>query len=143
MGSNTFPVPVPRLALFDQSHTFQWTGSPAVNFNGFCLIGLVLPSDGVATWAQADYGNLSPSLRLPIWQRIPIVDGQLNGGCGLFLNTDIVPPDSAYVAYYYDTTGRQLAGPTSTFTVLTQDKVTPPILPLTAPSTLGPLPVPD
>jgi hypothetical protein len=144
--STSFPVPAPRVTLFNNAQQFFWSnGTP---FNGFCLIGLVFPSASVTvdSYSEIDYGNLYPSLGLPRWQRVPIINGCLNASCGLFYNSDITPPGSAYFAYYYDSTGTQIAGPTSTFTVTTGaggQAVTPPLLTLTLPSLLGPLPQPD
>ena len=136
-------VLAPRVALFSNAQQFFWSGAPAIPFNGFALIGLVAPSDGTTPWSIMDYGNLYPSIQLPVWQRIPIINGSLNNGCGCFLNSDITPPGSQYIVYYYDATGRQIAGPSSPFTVTTQNTFTPPILTLTIPSTVGPNPTPD
>lgn len=146
MGSVGQPVPAPRVALFSGNQQFFWNDVNTTPFNGFVLIALIPPKIGAGTpWAQLDYGNLSPSIELPLWQRIPIIDGQLNSSCGLFLNTDIVPPGSTYVAWYYDSTGTQVAGPTSQFTVTSvgSNSFTPPILTLTAPTTAGANPTPD
>ena len=136
------PVPLPSIVLFNQNTIYTW--STAQKFNGFVLIGLVDPSDGVTPWSATAYGNLYPSLPLPTWSRVPIVNGVLNNSCGLFPNDQITPPGSAYIAYFYDATGRQIAGPSVTFTVAVgAATVTIPTPTLTAPSTLGPSPTPD
>ena len=147
MGSGpAFTVPAPRVALFSGAQQFFWSDN-TTPFSGFCLIGLILPQGGSPTtqWAEVDYGNLYPSIKLPLFQRIPIVDGALNDSCGLFYNSDVTPPGSQYLAWYYDATGRQIAGPTANFTVTSANSTgfTPPLLTLPLPSGLGPAPVPD
>ena len=142
MGSNLI-APLPRIALFDTNIQYKW--SDGTLFNGFMLVEMLLPSDGVTPWAEVDYGNLYPSIKLPLFQRIPIVDGALNDSCGLFYNSDVTPPGSQYLAWYYDASGRQIAGPTANFTVTSANSTgfTPPLLTLPLPSGLGPAPVPD
>ena len=139
---STFQAPLPRVALFDTNYVYQW--SDGSNFNGFMLLELLMPSDGITPWAEVDYGNLFPGIRLPIMQKIPIVDGQANGGCGVFLNPDLVPPGSKYTVWFYDSTNRQLAGPSASFNVTTTGAFKPPVIPvLTVPSTTAPVVNPD
>lgn len=130
----------PQAGKFSQSVTVQWTDG--TNFNGFLLAGIVPPSNGVTAWTSVAMGDNYPAARLPVWARIPIVDGKYNASCALFYNDDMTPPGSEYVAYYYDATGRQIAGPTAQFTVST-DPFTPPSATLTAPSTTGTAPTPN
>lgn len=128
---------LPRVALFSTGHTFQWTSGQ--NFNGFLLVNLLVPTraSGTFTWPSLDYGNQSSNLELPLFQKIPIVQGLLNNSCGLFLNADIVPPGSQYRCWYYDASGTVIAGPSSNFEVTSQEAITPPILTLTAPTGLS------
>lgn len=131
---STTQVTLPRVALFNGSTLFFWTSGQ--KFNGFLLVNLILPTraSGVSVWPSVDYGNQSSNLELPLMQKIPIVAGQLNNSCGLFLNADITPPGSIYRCWYYDASGTLIAGPSTNFSVTSQDALTPPILPLTAPT---------
>lgn len=142
---SSFVAPLPRVALFNTNTVYAW--SDTTPFTGFFLIELLLPSDGITAWAEVDYGNLFPGLRLPIMQKIPVVSGQANGACGLFLNGDLVPPGSKYVYWTYDSTGRQLSGPSAAFTVTTTNisggVTVPSFVPPTVPSTTAPIVTPD
>lgn len=144
MGSNII-APLPRVALFNTNTQYKW--SNGILFNGFMLVEMLIPSDGVTPWAEVDYGNIFPGLTLPRMQKIPIVDGQANGACGLFLNEDLVPPGSQYVIWFYDSTNRQLAGPSAPVVVVASmlnTGFTPPVIPvLTIPSTTAPVVTPD
>ena len=134
---SSFVAPLPRIALFDGTTVYKW--SDGNNFNGFVLIALVYP----VGYTQIMYGNFSPSLAVPQFMRVPIINGQANTACGIFLNADLVPDTTQYVAWYYDTTNTQIAGPTVQFTVTTQGPFTPPILTLPVQSSLQPPPTPD
>lgn len=139
---SSFIAPLPRVALFDTSYVYQWSNS--TNFNGFMLIEMLMPSDGVTAWSEVVYGNVFPGLRLPLMQKIPIVDGQANGACGIFINADLVPPGSKYVVWFYDATERQIAGPSASFSVTTTAAFKPPVIPtLTIPSTTASVVTPD
>ena len=100
---------------------YTWSGSitntTSIPFNGYALVQLLLPANSNISWASCSYGNLSPAIQLPLFQRIPIVYGQLNTSLGFWWNTDITPPGSGYVVYYYDATDTLLAGPSETFFV--------------------------
>lgn len=134
------PVPAPRIALCDGTVNITWSDGSA--FNGFILVNLIPPTDGVTQWSEVDYGNLYPGLRLPIYQRIPIIDGQLNTSCGLYYNVDLVPPGSVYQAYFYDSTGRKIAGPSANFTV-SSSPFQPTVPSLTVPTGPGSGTTPD
>lgn len=132
-------VTAPRVAKFSQSAVTQW--SDGTNFTGFCLIGIVPPTTGGTDFSFVSFGDNFPAQRLPVWAIIPIKNGYFDSDLGLFYTTDIEPPAAKYIAYYYDSTGRQIAGPTAQFTV-TSDPVTPPSATLTVPTT-GTAPTPN
>ncbi len=134
-------VTPPRIAKFPQSPTIQW--SDGTNFNGFCLIGYIPPTDGVTSYTQTDYGKQSPAEILPTFAVIPIVDGLYNASLGLFWNADISPPNSTYNARYYDTTKRLIAGPSVAFSVTSDPISTIPAATLTVPIAGGTAPTPD
>ena len=129
-----------RIAKFTQSVTVTWSDGSL--FNGFILVGVVAPVGSAVDWSYTTAGDTYPPYRICLWSRVPIQAGKYNNDLGLFYTTDINPPGAVYVAYYYDSTGRQIAGPSGTFTV-TSTPVTPPLPTLTAPSGTGTLPVPN
>jgi len=130
---------LPQVGKFDQSVTVQWSNGS--NFDGFILVGLVPPTN-VTDWAEIGISGYYPPQRVPVFARVPIVDGKFDSTAGLFFNADLEPPNTRYVAWYYDITRRQIAGPSSQFQV-TADPFTPPSLTLTAPSAGSTNPTPD
>lgn len=132
----------PRVAKL--SGQVLWADSKP--FNGYFVVGLVLPSDGAADWPYLGRGpgtsSIAVKIRIPSWFTVPIENGVFNQTAGLFFNDDMVPHNSQYQGYYYDDTLKQIVGPTTTFTV-TADPTTPPIPTLTAPLTGSTTPVPD
>lgn len=136
-------VTIPRVALFNGDTLFYWTSGQ--KFNGFLLVNTLVPtkSSGTVVWPSIAYGNQSSNLELPLMQKIPIVQGQLNNSCGLFINEDITPVGTQYRCFYYDSTGTQIAGPSDNFTVTTQSAFTPPILTLTSPTGVNSGETPD
>lgn len=132
-------MPVPRQATFDQSVTVTWSNGDA--FDGFILVGIVSPVSGTP-WAQVDVANFYPRQRVPVFTRVPIKGGKFHNFAGLLFTADLDPPNVRYVCWYYDFTGRQIAGPSSQFAV-TASPVTPPLLTLTVPSVGSTNPTPD
>lgn len=131
----------PRIAKFDQSQSITWSNGD--NFSGYAYIGLVDPTYGVSDDATSEEVRLySPPCQVPNRIPIPIKDGKCNGSLGLWFNADLGPPNSRYAWYLYDTTKRQLAGPSSYFTV-TADPVTLPTLTATVPSVGTNIPQPN
>lgn len=131
----------PRVAKFSQSQTISW--SDASTFNGYAYIGVVPPNYGVdddATSVEVKFYS-APS-RIPNRIPVPIKDGKLNNCVGLYYNSDLGPPNSRYAYYLYDTTKRQVAGPSSYFTV-TSDPITLPTLTPTVPSVGTNIPAPN
>lgn len=131
LGSNGVTAP-PRVALMVNNANITWANATGTAFNGFILVVLTIPSFGAGPTQnptpEIDYGNLYPGMRLPLTQRIPIIQGLYNGACGLYVNDDLVPPGSTYVTYVYDSAGNLIAGPSGSFTVTS----TTPINPITA-----------
>lgn len=118
--------------------TVLWSdGTP---FNGYFLAGIVLPKSGGVVWPFVTLEGAAEQ-RIPIWFPIPIKNGNFNPSGGLIFNEDINPPNSQYVAYYYDKARQKIAGPSSFFTV-SSETFTPPVLTLSAtqPGDTGPTP---
>lgn len=125
----------------------QITGGPVLwsdgsKFNGFVLIALALPKDGGFEYAQVVVSNDYPAQRLPQFQRIAIAEGLYDGNGRLIFTADMQPPNTRYCAYYYDSTGRLIAGPTALFAV-TSSPVTLVAPTLTAPVTNTVAPSPE
>lgn len=135
MGQNSNP----RVAKFDGNQTITWSnGSP---FNGFALIGIVLPTSGGTPWAYVSPGDNYPGAAVPTFQYASINDGKLNTQAGVFYNEDLSPPNSKYAVWYYDLTGRPIGNVAGQF-YATAPTVTLPTTTLTAPAE-GSNPVPD
>ena len=118
-----------RYALFDQSTAVQWTDGS--NFNGFLLVSVVLPSTG--SYTSVFYSNSYPQVAVPDFLVCPIVNGTFSANVGILWNADITPPNTKYISWYYDSTGRQVAGPSAVWTV-TSSTASPPAATLTAPT---------
>ena len=130
----------PRRAKFSQSAVVSWSsGGP---FDGYCLIGVVVPSFSGTDSAYVTLNDTQPIVRLPLFAYIPIVAGTFQQESSMIFTSDLEPPNTKYVCWYYDTVGRQIAGPSSTFTVTT-DPFTPPTLTLTAPTAGSTIPTPS
>lgn len=124
----------PQVATLTQAATVTWSNGDL--FNGFLLIGLVVPNTSGDAWAELDLGGQQPGERIPIWTRVAVVDGVYDNTVGVLYNSSISPPNTKYAAYYYDSSvfpPRQIAGPSALFTVTTAT-LTPPALTLTAPT---------
>ncbi len=115
------------------------------HFDGHLVLGLAVPvpASGVAiTFVLSD--NASPSVRIPAWIRIPVVDGELSTEARVLNNADLEPPNSRYAAFWYDLTGRRVAGPSALFAVSGDTYDIDAIVPiLTAPAASTGAPVPE
>lgn len=125
--------------------TITW--SDGSSFNGFAVVGLVLPTSSGTAWPELTLEPGSPRQRLPLWSTIPIINGAFNQQLGLWFNEDINPPNTKYIIYYYDTSLKTPAvgvpsGIGDAFTV-TADPTTPPTYTLTAPIAGTAVPTPD
>ena len=146
-GIQSGSVAPPRIALMVGNANITWSNNTTA-FNGFALVVLQIPTAPAGTqYATVDYGNLYPGMRLPLFQIIPIIQGQFNTACGVYVNDDLVPPGSSYVTYMYDSTNHQVAGPSSSWTVTSNTPVNPftagGALTLTIPSTVQSPTTPD
>ncbi len=114
--------------------TVQW--STGANFNGFLLLGLVLPT-GAAAYVKADRpaaGNTVVA-RLPLWVVIPIVDGKLDSATRVWQNSSIDPPNTQYSTFWYDTTETLIAsGPGSNLITISTEPHVIAVPVLTAPT---------
>lgn len=123
----------PRKSLFSNT-PLTWSDG-LTKFNGFLVVAFIPPTASGADWPRVDFFNQSPGQALPLRAIIPVTEGVINQSLGLFYSADVQPPNSQYVYWIYDTTSRQIAGPSSLFTVIAT--------PLTLPSLTITIPVTD
>lgn len=142
MGSQGYTLP--NVATPDQSTVIRWSNNDL--FNGFMLVGLVVPNAGGTTpWAELDLAGQAPGERIPIFTKVPIANGQMSNSVGIIYNTSLSPPNSRYAAWLYDNSvypPHQVAGPTALFDVLTATFNAPTMTP-TAPTAGTVPPVPN
>jgi hypothetical protein len=118
------------------SATVTW--SDGTMFSGFALCGLKAMSGHTANEFTDINGRALPRSN---FTQLLIRDGLYDQTAGLVYNADINPPNTQYVAWYYDVSGVQIAGPTTAFTV-SSASVSIPTETLTVP-TAGSNPTPD
>lgn len=123
--------PQPRTAKLTPT-TVTWANGDT--FNGFLRVGLVVPMYGGITDAPAiTLATQSPAVSLPLNTIIPITNGIPDTQARVFYSADLRPPNSQYVAWWYDSVGTLITGPSAQFTVAA-DPFTPPAYTLTTPS---------
>jgi hypothetical protein len=140
--SNYVPnPPLPRISTFYNTTQIVYSGGQP--FTGFILIGIVSPTNGAGTttYMPSTLGYTFPDYPLPTFTRASVINGYLDGISGCYYNADMNPPNTQYVAWYYDENGTQLAGPTAFYTVSTPTNQ-PPLLTLTTPTVGSVAPTP-
>ena len=121
------------------SGTVTW--SDASSFNGYVLIGVAFPNISAVDYASIALGNSIEKQRLPKWTRVPIVEGAFDQGGELYYNADIEPPNTKYIAYYYDATGTRIGSATALFTITaTPHAIEVPTLSVPTAAVAGPSP---
>lgn len=83
-----------------------WSGGG--NFNGYLFLALQLPQG----YSQPTLINSYVQQQLGRYIRVPIVNGTIDTTTAIPWNSDIDPPDTAYVAYFFDNSNALIA-PTS------------------------------
>lgn len=133
----------PRTSKFTTSTPIVWVGGALLD--GYMAIGLAFPRDAaLVNWPNLIKGSGStPPQQLPQWCKIPISAGVFDQGTELWYNADIDPPNTQYVAYFFDNADKLIAPPvgTATFftistptTTITVPSLVPPTSAVTAPS---------
>lgn len=122
------------------------TWSDGSTFDGWLLLGLVLPENADGQWPTTVIAGATMPQRLPIWTKIPIRAGAIDGQTTVLFNTSVEPPNSRYVAYWYDRNHRRIfpavATPPTPFSITTTPYAIS--LPtLTVPSNSSTLPTPS
>jgi hypothetical protein len=105
-----------RIGYPSASQSVAWSdGTP---FNGYALAGLNgLLGTGSTVWPSISLGNRFAKRTIPAARMLPIVEGRFDQSSWLYFNADVTPPGSLYVAYFYDTNDKLVAGWSSTFSV--------------------------
>lgn len=123
--------------------TINWSdGSP---FNGYAVVGIVLPTVAAVPWVAATLENSLIRQVLPLWAGIPIEAGVFNTAAGLLYNADINPPNTKYAIYYFDQSLQQVGTPSGAgdfFTIAAATTI-PPTYTLTVPTAGTTVPVPN
>jgi hypothetical protein len=116
--------------------------SDGSTFTGFVAIGTAPPTSSGNAYTGIYLNNLYPPLKLPTWYRIGILQGAYDTVARIYYNADLNPPNTRYVAYFYDIHKNLVGGPTSLFAVTT-DSTTITVPTLTKPSVPTAIPTPQ
>ncbi len=124
------------------------TWSDSTPFDGYLLLGLVLPRNGDGQWVTVVMEGVFPTTSLPIWNVVPISAGQFDPNTFVWLNTSLTPENTQYVAYWYDLNNRRiypslLGGPPVTPFTITTAPYAISVPSLDPPSTASQYPVPQ
>lgn len=131
----------PAVSRLDDQVSYQW--SDGTLFTGFLRVGLIVPQYGGTTDAAfITLANQTPGLRIPLNTMIQITDGKPDTYTAVFQNSALRPPNSRYTAWWYDSTGALIAGPSAAFTISTST-FSPPAATLTSPSVGSTIPPSD
>ena len=95
---NPPPNGIPRAAQLTTSpFPVTWTSS-SHNFDGYVVFGVVLPS----AYSQPTLFGAVVRQTMPRYIKCPVVNGQIDQTTGIPWNSDVDPPGTAWVAYWYD-----------------------------------------
>lgn len=117
--------------------TFSQTWSNGDNFDGYMLVGCVVPNGK----PRCELGQYSGVVDVPIFTLFPITNGAFDQSTELLYTTDLTPPGAQYVAWLCDKSFQQIGSVSSGFTV-SSTPWTPPTITATVPST-GTSPTPN
>lgn len=117
--------------------TFTQLWSSGANFDGYMLIGVVVPSGK----PRCELGQYSGVVDVPIFTLIPITNGVFDQSTELIYTSDLTPPGAQYVAWLCDKTFQQIGTVSNAFTV-TSTPWMPPTITATVPSA-GSSPTPN
>ena len=131
-------VPTPRTAqILTSPSPVLWQNGQT--FDGCLWLGLVLPPAASGNFPAPSLWASQRPQQLPQFTKIPIVGGLIDLITQVFWNSDIDPPGTQYVAYYFDRLNNLIAPASGTATPFTvnsaQFTITVPTL--TNPSYVG------
>lgn len=119
------------------SSALQFWSDNATPFSGYLLLALSLP----AGYTTAQMDPKFPRQRIPTRIKVPIVNGMYDQQTLVLYNSSITPPNTQYVAYWYDPNDTLISGPSVLFTV-SNPVVVLPTPTLTLPTVSGSIPLP-
>lgn len=123
----------PRKSAVATSNTFLW--SNGTNFDGWLIIGIVPPqAGGVTNWPSMTPGDMTSPVALPPFYQIRIRDGRAETATKVIYTSDIVPPNTTYVAWLCDVNKRLMTSTASATFTVTSDTFSPPAITATIPS---------
>lgn len=127
-----FNGPNPQTAKLDDSVDYAW--SDGSTFTGSVRLGIVVPEYGGTTDAPAvTLAWQMPAFPIPVNTFFQIMNGKANTQAQAFYNSSLRPPNSQYVAWWYDSNDVLIAGPSDPFTI-SGSPFSPPSVTLTAPT---------
>jgi hypothetical protein len=122
------------------SGTVYWADRITL-FDGYVLLGLVLPTLSGSSYVQASVVNTYPAVQIPLWTKVPIKLGTFSNQVWVWQNSAIDPPGTAYVSYWYDLNDRPVGQNIVSFTIAVDPyPIVVPSLTLPTPGTGFPVP---
>jgi hypothetical protein len=115
-------------------------------FDGYILLALALPENGDGQWPVAVAENIYPPQRLPLFTFIPVSQGVINQQTKVLYNDAINPPNSRYVAYWYDRNKRRVfpaTGVSPSFFTISAGTYAISLPTLTVPTNTATVPTPE
>jgi hypothetical protein len=107
-------MPFTRAKLVSTS-TIAWSdGTP---FNGYVVLIMALPTQGVQQWTQVALRNSLPKLKCPQRVKVPIREGVYDTYTMVWTTDSLVPESVVYSAWYYDDTDQLIAVGTQLFSI--------------------------
>jgi hypothetical protein len=122
---------VPNKAKITTAATVKWSDTQL--FDGFLLLGLATPTG---------HDKLSiDGLRVPLWTRLPIVDGVVDEQSRVWFTNEIEPPGSRYSDFWYAANKQLIASGGTVFSINADPyTITVPSLPVPTAATAPPTP---
>lgn len=115
-------VPQPRTAALSTSpSTVTWASG--TNFNGFCWLGLTMPSASGVSYKPHLFNALLRQ-EIPRYIQVPIINGVIDPSTSPYWNADVDPPGTQYVAYWFDSNSVLVAPASGTATPFSIASVT-------------------
>ena len=121
-------MPTPASTRIVSEETIKWTNGSL--FNGFILVEMSTLPTGLTYATLAGY----PLVRVPIFVKVPIIDGVIASDVRIWQNASLSPPGNSvlsttsYTLYWYDSTGTARNGSSVAYFTSEEYTVAPPTL---------------
>lgn len=86
-------------------------------FNGYMIMIMALPNQGIQQWTQVALRNSQPKLKIPQRVKIPIKEGVYDNFTMFWSTDSLVPENVVYSVWFYDDTDQLIAIGNQLFTV--------------------------